>query len=240
MSSQKNFKIKIKNLLELNFCINDKVFLPTGTSEFLVNTISSQIKQRGSMLDLGCGVGLVGISLAKLGLANFPVYFSDLSEDAAKLTIQNSNKHNIDTDVRVGPLYEPWKDMSFDYIIDDVSGISEEIAKISPWFQNVPCASGLDGTDLVIDVLKHAPLYLKKNGKIFFPVLSLSNTKKILDAAYNNFKNVKLLARKTWLLPAEMLPHLETIRSLTMKNVIQVEEKFGMILWYTEIYEAHN
>jgi hypothetical protein len=130
--------------------------------------------------------------------------------------------------------------MSFDYIIDDVSGISEEIAKISPWFQNVPCASGLDGTDLVIDVLKHAPLYLKKNGKIFFPVLSLSNTKKILNAAYKNFKNVKLLARKNWILPSEMLPHLETIRSLAMKNVIQVEEKFGMVLWYTEIYEACN
>jgi release factor glutamine methyltransferase len=240
MNSQRNFKIKIKNLCELNFSINDKVFLPTGTSEFLVNTVSSQIKQPGSMLDLGCGTGLVGLSLAKLGLANFPVYLSDLSEDAAKLTIQNSNKHNLEVDVRVGPLYEPWKDMSFDYIIDDVSGISEEIAKISPWFQNVPCASGLDGTDLVIDVLKHAPLYLKKNGKIFFPVLSLSNTKKILNAAYKNFRNVKLLARKTWSLPAEMLPHLETIRSLEMKNVIQVEEKFGMVLWYTEIYEAHN
>jgi release factor glutamine methyltransferase len=240
MNSQRNFKIKIKNLCELNFSINDKVFLPTGTSELLVNTVSSQIKQPGSMLDLGCGTGLVGLSLAKLGLANFPVYFSDLSEDAAKLTIQNSNKHNLVVDVRVGPLYEPWKDMSFDYIIDDVSGISEEIAKISPWFQNVPCVSGLDGTDLVIDVLKHAPLYLKKNGKIFFPVLSLSNTKKILNAAYKNFKNVKLLARKNWTLPSEMLPHLETIRSLAMKNVIQVEEKFGMVLWYTEIYEAYN
>jgi hypothetical protein len=66
------------------------------------------------------------------------------------------------------------------------------------------------------------------------------DTKKILNAAYKNFKNVKLLARKNWTLPSEMLPHLETIRSLAMKNVIQVEEKFGMVLWYTEIYEAYN
>ena len=58
--------------------------------------------------------------------------------------------------------------MQFDYIIDDVSGISEEIAKISPWFKNVPCTSGIDGTDLVVSVLKEAPKYLKKNGKIFF------------------------------------------------------------------------
>jgi len=234
------YTFKINDLCELNFLVNDKVFLPTGTSELLVRTVSSQIKQSGSMLDLGCGTGLVGISLAKLGLTNFPVYFSDLSEDAVKLTIQNSNKHNLDSDVRVGPLYEPWKDMSFDYIIDDVSGISEEIAEISPWFQNVPCTSGIDGADLVVDVLKHAPLYLKKNGKIFFPVLSLSNTKKILNVAHENFKNIKLLARKTWPLPQEMLTHLETIRSLAIKNVIQVEEKFGMVTWYTEIYEAYN
>lgn len=234
------YTFKINDLCELNFLVNDKVFLPTGTSELLVRTVSSQIKQSGSMLDLGCGTGLVGISLAKLGLTNFPVYFSDLSEDAVKLTIQNSNKHNLDSDVRVGPLYEPWKGMSFDYIIDDVSGVSEEIAKISPWFQNVPCTSGIDGADLVVDVLKYAPLYLKKNGKIFFPVLSLSNTKKILNVAHENFKNIKLLSRKTWPLPQEMLIHLETIRSLAIKNVIQVEEKFGMVTWYTEIYEAYN
>jgi methylase of polypeptide subunit release factors len=85
------YTFKINDLCELNFLVNDKVFLPTGTSELLVRTVSSQIKQSGSMLDLGCGTGLVGISLAKLGLTNFPVYFSDLSEDAVKLTINSKN-----------------------------------------------------------------------------------------------------------------------------------------------------
>jgi methylase of polypeptide subunit release factors len=83
---------KINDLCELNFLVNDKVFLPTGTSELLVRTISSQIKQSGSMLDLGCGTGLVGISLAKPGLINFIIYFSDRSSEyvnVAKIKIDS-------------------------------------------------------------------------------------------------------------------------------------------------------
>ena len=88
--------------------------------------------------------------------------------------------------------------------------------------------------------MKEAPKYLKKNGKIFFPVLSLSNGQRIIDTAKKNFKNVNLLIRKTWPLPKEMNNHLETVRSLAKNDIIEIEEKFGMIMWHTDIYEANN
>ena len=234
------FKQKINKDLELDFITSDKAFLPTGTSGVLIEAVKDKIIPSGSLLDLGCGIGVVGISLAKLGKTTNPLYLSDDSEEAIKLTKQNAANHNITIDSRVGSLYQPWLDMQFDYIIDDVSGISEEIAKISPWFKNVPCASGIDGTDLVVSVLKEAPKYLKENGKIFFPVLSLSNGQRIIDTAKKNFKNVNLLIRKTWPLPKEMNNHLETVRSLAKNDIIEIEEKFGMIMWHTDIYEANN
>ena len=62
----------------------------------------------------------------------------------------------------------------------------------------------------------------------------------IIDTAKKNFKNVNLLIRKTWPLPKEMNNHLETVRSLAKNNIIEIEEKFGMIMWHTDIYEANN
>ena len=86
------YTFKINDLCELNFLVNDKVFLPTGTSELLAKTVSSQIKQSGSMLDLGRGTRLVNILLAKSGLINFTVYFSArgyVYVNAAKIKIES-------------------------------------------------------------------------------------------------------------------------------------------------------
>ena len=46
----------------------------------------------------------------------------------------------------------------FDYIINDVAGISEDIAKVSDWYKNVSCLSGKDGTKLVNEILKKSNL----------------------------------------------------------------------------------
>ena len=37
-----------------------------------------------------------------------------------------------------------------------------------------------------------------------------------------------------------MNTNLEIIRTLAKNGVIEIEEKFGMIMWHTDIYEANN
>ena len=228
----------MKKINDVKIITNKKVFSPTGTSNFLLEAVCNKIKLNSSILDLGCGTGLIGISLGKLGLGKNKIYLSDASKEAVKLAKINAAKNNISVDARAGSLFEPWKGMKFDNIIDDVSGVAEDIAKVSPWFKNVPCESGYDGTNLVIKVLKQAPRYLNKNGKFFFPVLSLSNNKKIIKEAKKIFSRIKLISVKTWPLPIEMSSSIELIRFLNKKGVIEVKEKFGIILWKTEIYIA--
>lgn len=240
MTDTISFTQKLGDGSELEFFTNNEVFYPTGTSGVLINAVQSLITFPGTLLDLGCGTGVVGVVLSKLGCASNPLFLSDASPQAVLLAEQNAKLHNVSCDARVGSLYEPWGSMQFDYIIDDVSGIAEDIAKISPWFHNVPCASGSDGADLVVEVLNGAPKHLNEHGKIFFPVLSLSNGERILKAARSNFNNVELLNRKTWPLPGEMTAHLDVIRRLAGEGLIQVEEKFGMVLWHTDIYMAGN
>lgn len=202
------------------------VFKPTGTTDILIKSIKSFITG-GRLLDLGCGSGVIGAEFRE----KCQVYASDLSLEA----ITRMKMTYPDIDVRQSDLFEAW-DMKFDYIVDDVSGVAEEIAKVSPWFKGVPCNSGKDGADLVVKVLEEASKYLNENGKLFFPIVSLSNVNRILDTA-NRLYKVELLSHTDFPLPQEMYKYIDLLRELK-KEGIQFQEKFGMILFFTDIYMA--
>ena len=143
-------------------------------------------------------------------------------------------------EAKYGSLFEPWKEEKFDYIVDDISGVAEEVAKISPWFENIPCNSGKDGTLLTIEVIKQASEFLNPDGALFFPVISFSNTEKISEFARRKFSNVDLICREEWPLPKEMEEHLPVLRRLQDEGHIHFKDIFGMILCFTEIYVAYN
>ena len=80
------FKIKLNDSKVFEFLTSEHSFTPTGTSEFLIKSVISQITDPGKILDLGCGIGVVGIVLGKLGLSNDKIFLSDASYDAIKMT----------------------------------------------------------------------------------------------------------------------------------------------------------
>jgi len=220
--------------------LDSNVFRPTGTSEALIESVSKYIIKPGKILDLGCGSGLVGLSLYKGGKIDFELFASDLSPDAVNLLKHNALKNDILCEVRQGGIYDPWLGHKFDYIIDDISGVAEDVAKISPWFSQTSCEAGVDGTSLVTQAIMEAPDYLHKGGLFFFPVLSLSNIKKIIDVANSVFNTVEKIYSKTWILPDDMKKNLHILEELKSKGYVTYEEKFGLILWSTEIYVAFN
>ena len=216
------------------------IFKPTGTSTALINAVKPYLKARafnflnsltpcGTLLDLACGCGIVGNSLSS---EVDDIYASDISQEAVDYV---SEKYP-DIEVKCGNLFDPWESMKFDYIVDDVSGVAEEIAKVSPWFDGVPCDSGKDGADLVVKVLEQAPKYLNENGKLFFPIVSLSNVDRILDTA-NRLYKIELLSHTDFPLPKKMYKHIDLLKELK-KEGIQFQEKFGLIIFFTDIYMA--
>jgi len=204
------------------------VFRPTGTSQALIKAIKPHIKG-GKLLDLACGCGIVGHELS--GQVD-RVYASDISSEA----VDYVTKQYPDMEIKLGNLFEPWQGKKFDYIVDDVSGVAENIADVSPWFKGVPCDSGRDGADLVVRVLLEAPQYLNKNGILFFPIVSLSNVSRILNTAKSNYK-IQLLNHTDFPLPKEMYEHIGLLRELKREG-IQFQEKFGMVIFFTDIYMA--
>ena len=152
----------------------------------------------------------------------------------------NFERYSCPADVRQGSLFEPWQGQRFDVIVDDISGIAQEVADVSPWFHGVPCDTGKDGTDLVLNIISNAPQYLNEGGCLFFPVLSLSNVQLLLRVARENFASVERVGRQGWPLPSELKMHMPLLRRLHAAGSIKLEEKFGMVLCYTEAYCATN
>jgi 16S rRNA (guanine1207-N2)-methyltransferase len=70
-----------------------------------------------SILDLGCGYGVLGIVAARLSEGGH-VLLTDVNERAAALAKANLKANDIrNAEVRIGPLYEPVADMAFDHIL---------------------------------------------------------------------------------------------------------------------------
>ena len=217
----------------INFLINDS-FTPNLTSELIYLAAKKFINENDNVLDLGCGSGAVGLSLLK-DFQKFNLTLSDLSKGALQDVNQNALKNELKAKIIQSNVFENIDD-KYDLIIDDISGISEKIADISEWFLNAPCDSGIDGLDLFEIVIRESTNFLKPNGIMIFPILSLSNVTKAKEIINKYYASYLSLEKKNWFLPDEIyLNHFAQLEKLKENGHINFENKFGKIIAYTEI-----
>ena len=159
---------------------------------------------------------------------------SDYSEHATNLTKINSKINKVKIVVVKSNIFEKWKGRKFDIIIDDISAIDQTIAKKSPWYNKfIPSNCGRDGIFLTEKVIKESKKYLKKDGKIFIPCVSLSDYKKVITLMKRNFRKVKLESYKEWPISKQLY---QKIKKSLKKNYIL--KKYGINLCFTSIYSC--
>lgn len=132
----------------------------------------AEIPESGTVLDLGCGYGVIGIVLAKLN-PRLRVYMVDINREAVKLAKRNIKRNGVEdrTTVLLGDLYEPVKGMKFVAI-----------------YSNPPLAAGMD---VVKRIIIEAPNYLEPGGTLQIVVRKGAEAvKKCMERTFGNVKQL--------------------------------------------------
>lgn len=105
---------------DLQFETEESLFSPDspdrGTLAMLGNV---EIKEGDKVLDLGCGYGLVGISIAKV-IGDRNVYMVDINEKAVEYAGKNAEKNGVPgVTIMQGNGLEPFEDNDFSLILSN-------------------------------------------------------------------------------------------------------------------------
>jgi len=138
---------------------------------------SMVLPDEGTILDLGCGYGPVGI-VAATTKPKLQVYMTDVNERAVWLAKKNVRKNQLkNVKVKRGFLYTPVENMKFDAILT-----------------NPPVSAGVK---TVNQIIAGAPAHLKSGGTFQIVVRSKIAGKRFTSMLEENFSNVQILARKS-------------------------------------------
>ncbi len=213
-----------------------RVFEPNLTTRMLAAAM--QIQPGQQVLDLGCGVGPLAIIAAKLGAAE--VVAIDIMPEACELAEENARLNGVQDKVRVvqGDLFEKLRGEKFDVIVNDVSGMAEDVSRISPWYPPSIPTGGRDGTGPTIRMLTEVQNFLKQGGLLYFPVLSLANYHKILDYGRRLFKQMEAVAQRWVPFCKEFKQLPEKMDEMKEAGIIDFIMRRTHRLWNLEIYRA--
>lgn len=80
--------------------------------------------------------------------------------------------------------------------------------------------------------------HLAPGGRLLFPVISLSNERRILDAAHAAFREVHQLAERNLPLPPSITEKDSAFFPLLDAGLIRAEQRRSRWLWQLRIFEA--
>lgn len=172
------------------FRVNPHVLIPRQDTETLVTeaakTIQNTPKEKLSLieklkgnkewevLDLCCGSGAVGISLAKI-CSNIKVTASDISAEAIAVAEENASNLRAKLKFVRGDMFEPHQDKKFDMIVANppyvktamISILQEEVKSHEPLSA---LDGGRDGLDFYRVIVEKAAGHLKKDGFLLMEI----------------------------------------------------------------------
>ncbi len=162
---------------EWAFEIPEGVYFPAEDTYLLLEYLIDHIAPTppASICELGCGSGIIGISLA-LSCPQCEVYLADVNSIAVAAAQANLQRHKVQDRVKVleSNLFEKFpRDIKFDWILFNPPYLPAggELESLEVQEQTEGGEDGLAVTRLFLDRL---PLFLHNVGKAYFIASSLS------------------------------------------------------------------
>jgi cyclopropane fatty-acyl-phospholipid synthase-like methyltransferase len=213
------------------------VFSPTSTSRTLAEAI--EIEPGDTVIDVGCGSGVLAFVAAKLGAAR--VYGVDLSHRAVEAARDNAKRLGLDhiCEFRQGDLLEPVRDVQASVLIGDVSGIPDDIASATGWFDEVP-SGGPTGSELPTKFVLSIGDTLAPGGRLYLPTGTIQYEKPILDAAHQVFgDHIDKVVEREFPLP-ELVAKSKAVTQLVKDGLVSFRQRGSRWLWSLRIWRCER
>lgn len=174
----------VQNFMGFDFRVNDSVLVPRRDTEVVVeealrrlDQIKAEKSEKLKLLDLCCGSGAIGISLALLFQGGIEVTMSDVSPAAVKIAAENAGTNGVSDKVKViqSDLFSSIKEESFDMIISnppyiktgDIAGLETEVKDHEPM---LALDGGSDGLDFYRRIVPESYERLAHGGWLVFEI----------------------------------------------------------------------
>ncbi|MCI8459966.1 MAG: peptide chain release factor N(5)-glutamine methyltransferase [Bacilli bacterium] len=182
------------------FYVNENVLIPRFETEELVENTINYINQNYTepvdIIDLGCGSGVIGLTLEKKVSTN-SVDLVDISKEALKVTHKNCEKLNSKANIIESDFFTNIT-KKYDIVISNPPYIkeNEEIEEIVK--NNEPSLAlyaGADGLDCYRKILKTVKKHLKEKSIIAFEI-GYTQANDITKIAQEELDNIQIIVKK--------------------------------------------
>ena len=161
----------VAHFRNLSLAVGPGVFIPRPETESVVSIALEQLQgiSNARVLDIGTGSGAIAISIATE--ANLQVDAIELSDDAARFTLQNIDSSRASVNLLVGDFREiPLEFASYDLVISNPPYIPLSAIPLDPEVRDfdpeLALYGGEDGLDLIREIIEHARLLLREGGML--------------------------------------------------------------------------
>ena len=151
---------------KINITNFEGVYEPAEDSWLMINYIP---ELKGSVLEIGCGTGIISIHLADKGVKITAV---DLNPKAVAATRFNSLKNGVEFEVLEGDLFGPVMGQRFGTIVCNPPYLPQSDDRYEDPDLSLAVEGGSDGTAFISRLLAEARHYLEVGGSIYLVISS--------------------------------------------------------------------
>ncbi|NBW53120.1 MAG: peptide chain release factor N(5)-glutamine methyltransferase [Betaproteobacteria bacterium] len=154
------------------FKVNRNVLIPRADTEILIEKALSKINIRDTfhVLDLGCGTGMIGMTLA-LERPLSKITLIDQSEDALKNTRDNQALHEVsNVAIQKSDWFSALAKTKFDVIVSNPPYLEENDPHLSKGLEYEPIdalVSGPMGMKAIQHIIENAKNHMNRDGWLF-------------------------------------------------------------------------
>jgi release factor glutamine methyltransferase len=152
--------------------VKESIYYPREDSELLAGVIETMDIAGRSVLEVGCGSGLISIVAAKMG-AN--VAAADVNPEAVRITEKNAEANKVSLNVFTSDLFENVNG-KFDLIIFNPPYLPVEEGET-----DLTYAGGASGREVIERFIGEVENHLNKDGFVLLLISSLTGEQEVLD-----------------------------------------------------------